>query len=35
MTVSLKCNPLKSDPEFTASGEANEPLNYVCKHNCT
>ena len=28
MTVLLKCNPVKSDPEFTANGEP-ERLTYV------
>ena len=29
MKISLKCNPLQSDPKFTALGEQNQPLIYV------
>ena len=29
MKISLKCNPLQSDPKFTALGEPNQPLVYV------
>ena len=29
MKISLKCNPLQSDPKFTALGEPHQSLLYV------